>query len=163
MSESKNKGGRPPKYTNREEIEEKINAYFEDCDGHALLDDEEKPICDKYGYPIYVDRHPPTVTGLALALGFECRLSLINYQGKKEFREVITRAKSRIEAYTEERLFDKDGANGAKFSLQNNFKGWNEAAKEVAGAAAATVKIVCDIPKELPPKPQEAESDAGTE
>lgn len=124
MSESRNKGGRPPKYKTKEEIEEKINAYFKSCDGRPLLNDEGAPICDKYGYPIIIDQHPPTVTGLALALGFECRLSLINYQGKKEFHEVITRAKSRIEAYTEERLFDKDGANGAKFSLQNNFKGW---------------------------------------
>ena len=38
----------------------------------------------------------------------------------------ITRAKTMIEAYTEERLFDKEGSNGAQFSLRNNFKGWNE-------------------------------------
>lgn len=38
----------------------------------------------------------------------------------------ITRAKTMIEAYTEERLFDRDGTNGAQFSLRNNFKGWND-------------------------------------
>ena len=38
----------------------------------------------------------------------------------------ITRAKSRVEEYAEMRLFDKDGANGAKFSLANNFKQWKE-------------------------------------
>ena len=43
-----------------------------------------------------------------------------------EFVDTITRAKSKIEQYVEERLFDRDGANGAKFSLANNFKGWNE-------------------------------------
>ena len=37
----------------------------------------------------------------------------------------ITRAKTRIEEYAESRLFDRDGSNGAQFSLQNNFKGWN--------------------------------------
>lgn len=26
----------------------------------------------------------------------------------------------------EERLFDRDGTNGAQFSLRNNFKGWND-------------------------------------
>lgn len=31
-----------------------------------------------------------------------------------------------VEAYTEERLFDRDGSNGAQFSLRNNFSGWNE-------------------------------------
>ena len=38
----------------------------------------------------------------------------------------ITRAKSMVEAYAEERLFDKDGSNGARFSLINNFRGWTE-------------------------------------
>ena len=36
------------------------------------------------------------------------------------------RAKAVVEQYAEERLFDKDGANGAKFSLANNFEGWKE-------------------------------------
>ena len=36
------------------------------------------------------------------------------------------RAKAVVERYAEERLFDKDGANGAKFSLANNFEGWRE-------------------------------------
>lgn len=73
-----------------------------------------------------INQKPPTVTGLALALGFSTRLSLLNYQGKKEFMNTITRAKSMVEAYTEERLFDRDGSNGAQFSLRNNFRGWND-------------------------------------
>ena len=36
------------------------------------------------------------------------------------------RAKARVECYTEERLFDNAGANGAKFSLANNFEGWKD-------------------------------------
>ena len=28
--------------------------------------------------------------------------------------------------YAEERLFDREGVQGAKFSLINNFKGWSE-------------------------------------
>ena len=76
--------------------------------------------------PIIIGRKPPTMTGLALALGFSSRQSLLNYQGKKQFVDTITRAKSFIEAYAEERLFDRDGVQGAKFSLINNFKGWRE-------------------------------------
>lgn len=44
----------------------------------------------------------------------------------RKFNDTITRAKSRIEQYAEERLFDRDGANGAEFNLSNNIKGWSE-------------------------------------
>lgn len=119
-------GGRPPKYKNVEEIEEKIEQYFAICEGEPLLDDEGNQVINKYGYPCWIKApKPPTVTGLALALGFTTRLSLLNYQGKKEFMNTITRAKSKIEEYAESRLFDRDGSNGAQFSLRNNFKGWN--------------------------------------
>lgn len=118
--------GRPPKYRNAEEIEEKIEAYFQECEGTPLLDDAGSVQTDRYGAPIIIGRKPPTMTGLALALGFSSRQSLLNYQGKKQFVDTITRAKSFIEAYAEERLFDRDGVQGAKFSLINNFKGWRE-------------------------------------
>lgn len=118
--------GRPPKYKNVEEIEDKIEQYFAICEGEPLLDDEGNQVVNKYGYPCWIKPpKPPTVTGLALALGFTTRLSLLNYQGKKEFMNTITRAKTKIEEYAESRLFDRDGSNGAQFSLRNNFKGWN--------------------------------------
>jgi len=118
--------GRPPKYKNVEEIEDKIEQYFAICEGEPLLDDEGNQMVNKYGYPCWIKPpKPPTVTGLALALGFTTRLSLLNYQGKKEFMNTITRAKTKIEEYAESRLFDRDGSNGAQFSLRNNFKGWN--------------------------------------
>lgn len=118
--------GRPPKYKSKEEIEEKIDAYFKECEGELLTDERGKPIFNKFGEPVYINKRPPTVTGLALALGFTTRTSLLNYEGKKEFVDTITRAKSIVEAYTEERLFDRDGSNGAQFSLRNNFSGWND-------------------------------------
>jgi hypothetical protein len=119
-------GGRPPKYRNVEEIEDKIEQYFAICEGEPLLDDEGKQIVNKYGCPCWIKPpKPPTVTGLALALGFASRQALLNYQAKKEFNDTITRAKSRVEEYAESRLFDRDGSNGAQFSLRNNFKGWN--------------------------------------
>lgn len=124
------KTGRPPKYKNKEEIEERIEQYFKDCEGHVLTDEEGNTIYNKYGYPVIIDRKPLTITGLALALGFASRQALLNYQGKREFNDTITRAKSRVEQYAEERLFDKDGSSGAQFSLRNNFKGWNEEQKE---------------------------------
>lgn len=119
------KAGRPPIYKTKEEIEEKIESYFKECEGRPLTDAAGEAVLNKYGSPIIIDRKPPTVTGLALALGFASRQALLNYQGKKQFNDTITRAKSRVEEYAEQRLFDKDGSNGAQFSLRNNFKGWN--------------------------------------
>ncbi len=125
MAEEK-KVGRPPKYKSVKEIQEKIDEYFESCNGRVLTNKDGEPILNKHGMPIVIDEKPPTITGLALALGFNSRQSLLNYQGKEAFLDTITRAKAKVEQYTEERLFDKDGANGAKFSLANNFNGWKE-------------------------------------
>ena len=99
--------GRPPKYKSKEEIEEKIDAYFKQCEGEVLKDNNGNTVFNKFGNPVIINQRPPTVTGLALALGFSTRLSLLNYQGKKEFMNTITRAKARVEAYAEERLFDR--------------------------------------------------------
>ncbi len=118
------KAGRPPKYKSVAAMEEKIEEYFESCERTPYLTPEGKPLTDKYGHVCYKPARPPTITGLALALGFTSRQALLNYQGKDKFVDAVTRAKARVEMYTEERLFDKDGANGAKFSLANNFEGW---------------------------------------
>lgn len=120
------KTGRPPKYKSAKEIQEKIDEYFKECEGKVLTYPDGSPVLDKYEQPILYGAKPLTITGLALALGFNSRQALLNYQGKKEFHDTITRAKTIVEQYAEARLFDKDGANGAKFSLANNFEGWKE-------------------------------------
>ena len=122
---SENKVGRPATYKTVEEMQEVIDKYFEDCDGEYVVIDG-CVVTDKNGYPIKTKPRPLTITGLALALGFSGRQALLNYEDKPEFMDTIKRAKSRIEQYAEERLFDKDGVNGAKFNLSNNFKGWSE-------------------------------------
>lgn len=117
---------RPFKYKDSEELQAAIDAYFESCEGKPLIDAYGDAVLDKYGQPVIVGAKPPTVTGLALALGFAGRQALLNYQGRAQFKDTITRAKARIEAYVEGRLFDRDGVQGAKFSLTNNFKGWRD-------------------------------------
>lgn len=140
----KNAVGRPPKYNTKEEIQEKIDDYFKECEGEILKDSEGEVVFDKYGNPVIIKTRPPTITGLALALGFTSRQALLNYQAKKEFVDTITRAKARVEQYAEERLFDKDGANGAKFSLANNFKGWNEKQEVTVSGALENEKTKLD-------------------
>lgn len=123
---SENKVGRPPMYNTAEEMQGIIDAYFEECKGKILTDDDGNVVRDKYYMPVIINAKPPTITGLALALGFTSRQALLNYQAKDEFVDTITRAKSRVECYAEERLYDKEGANGAKFNLANNFVGWKD-------------------------------------
>ena len=125
MATVRNAVGKPPKFRTKEEIQDKIDAYFKECEGELLTDESGKVVYTSKGNVVYIrEPKPPTITGLALALGFASRQALLNYQGKKEFNDTITRAKSYIEEYTERRLFDRDGVQGAKFSLINNFKGW---------------------------------------
>ncbi len=122
-----NPTGRPRKYKSAAQMQVAIDSYFKKCEGVPLLDKNKNPVLNKAGYPIRIDRRPPTVTGLALALGFNSRQALLNYQARsKSFNDALTRAKSRCEEYTESRLYDKEGSNGAQFSLRNNFKGWSD-------------------------------------
>lgn len=132
---------RPLKYKTVDELQAAIDEYFKACEGRPLLDDKGQPVLLK-GLPVMLDVTPPTVTGLALALGFAGRQALLNYQGRKQFKDAITRAKSRCEAYAEGRPFDRDGAHGAQFSLRCNF-GWSDKAEQ---AESGGVVIQDDIP-----------------
>lgn len=124
-------------------MSEAVDKYFEDCEGHVLTDENGEAVTDKYGQPVIVGAHPPTVTGLALWLGFKTRQSLLNYQARSEaFNDVLTVAKTRCEEYAERRLYDRDGVNGAKFSLTNNFKGWNESKDDNAAALAKLDEVL---------------------
>ncbi len=139
--EEKNKGGRPPFYKSVEEIEKKIEAYFKKCEGEIVYTESGEPFVDKHGNIVKVNVRPLTITGLALALGFTSRQALLNYQDKPEFVDTITRAKAVVEQYAEERLFDKDGSNGAKFSLSNNFKGWTEKQQIQADVNSVNINV----------------------
>lgn len=127
MKSKKKYTGATPRYKNPEEIEGLIDEYFKECEGIPYTDENGQPLTTEKGSIIYKKPpKPPTVTGLALALGFTTRQALLNYQGKENFVDTISRAKTVIEEYAERRLFDRDGCNGAKFSLANNFRGWSE-------------------------------------
>lgn len=133
---------RPLKYKTVDELQAAIDEYFKACEGRPLLDEEGQPILYK-GHPIILDARPPTVTGLALALGFKSRQALLNYQGRKQFNDAVARAKARCEEYAEGRLYDRDGTHGAQFSLRCNF-GWND---RVDQPETEGVVIQDDIPQ----------------
>lgn len=135
-----NNAGRPPKFESADEMQKIIDVYFADCEGKPFLGDDGSPVLDKWGSPIMIGAHPPTVTGLALALGFNSRQTLLNYKAKREFMDTITRAKMRVEEYCERRLFDRDGQRGAEFNLKFNFK-WAQEKEEDDDDAGGIIEI----------------------
>lgn len=135
-------GGAPRKYKSVKAMQNAIDAYFKECEGTPLVDVDGCVLKDKYGIPIVVNARPPTVTGLALALGFTGRQALLDYQARPEFTDTVTRAKAKCEEYAEMRLYDKDGANGAKFSLTCNF-GWRDVKETKIDSDG--VRVIVDV------------------
>lgn len=133
---------RPRKIKSVKAMERAIDAYFASCEGTQRLDKRGNPVYDKHGQPVIVGAKPPTITGLALALGLSGRKALLDYQGYEEFCDTITRAKARCEAYAEERLYDNGGSNGAKFNLACNF-GWREVTETKLSSDG--VKVIVDV------------------
>lgn len=141
---------RKPFYKTPEEMQKAIDNYFLLCQGKPFLDENGDVLRDKYGEIILQDAKPPTVTGLALALGFTSRQALLNYQAKRAFVDTVTRAKSRVEEYTEERLFDREGQRGAEFSLTHNFK-WIDKKDEEETKSGGVVLLAPVLPEPVPP------------
>jgi hypothetical protein len=111
-------GGRPLKFQSVEELQKKIDEYFESCDNRT------RPYVTKDGDVIQVpDPRPYTISGLALALDTTRRTLLDYEQRDDEFSHTIRKAKARIESFVEESLWTPKIAAGVMFNLKNNF-GW---------------------------------------
>ena len=92
--------GKPLKFKTVEELEKKINEYFDYCDEN---------------------KRPYLVTSLALFLDTS-RETLNNYEAKTEYFDTINKAKQKILSYAEEQLFKHNGqVAGPIFSLTNNY------------------------------------------
>ena len=100
MPKEKSKGGRPPINKEVKELEKKIEEFFAS---------EEKP----------------TITGLALALGYCDRQSIYDNEKKPEFSGILKKARLKVENSYEKALMDKDlKPTGAIFALKN--MGWKD-------------------------------------
>lgn len=91
-------GGRPPKFDNLQDLQEAIAIYFETEEG----------------------KNTPTVSGLALALDTTRRTLLDYCQEDNEFSHTIKKAKNRVEAFMEQKLYG-NSVTGLIFNLKNNF------------------------------------------
>lgn len=145
------KRGAPKKYTKKEEMKKKINDYFESCFKEDLKYNSDKgyyePKKDYKGNIIKIQCKPFTITGLANALGMT-RETLLRYEENEEFSDTVKKAKQKVEEYVEERLFDRDGVNGAKFNLVNNFSNWSDK-QELNTSNTNKVQIINDLPSDV--------------
>lgn len=105
-----NNGGRPPVYDSPDKLHEKIIEYFDSLIPESTEGESKEQAIVQF----------PTVTGLALYLGFADKSSLYYYRDKKEkeFSYPIKRALLVIENHYETGLNYK-GATGAIFALKN--------------------------------------------
>lgn len=110
--EVSNEGGRPPLFETCEELQDKIDEYFE------TGIEERTFICGSGAnkYPITVEI--PTITGLCYFLGFESRQSFYDYEKRPGFSYTIKKARLKIEKLYEEQL-QYGNSTGAIFALKN--------------------------------------------
>ena len=105
-------------FTDPEELEQRIEDYFQSRT-------RKRKIYPRDGEPYEEDYQvPPTMAGLALALGCT-RVTLMHYGRGDEPRDaafipIIARAKMRIAEFAEEALYVREASNGAKFALEVN-------------------------------------------
>lgn len=97
------------------EVEAAIDRYFDNRWAVRTIRHKDGTV-DEEEY-----MRPPTMAGLALALGVT-RMTILNYSERDEFMPVIARAKMRIAEWWEEALASGQSSNGAKFALEVNHR-----------------------------------------
>lgn len=108
-------GGRPPHFESPEDLKNKIEEYFESgVRTRTIFAGKDK---EPFNVPV------PTITGLALYLGFESRQSFYDYEKRSQFSYIIKKARTFIEREYEEMLASGN-VTGAIFALKN--MGWTD-------------------------------------
>ena len=130
--------GRPRAFKSVEEVEEKINAYFNYCE------EKEKPY---------------TMSGLAYYLGID-RKTLINYSKNEEYFHTIKKARDKVQMQLEENaLSNKANPTFTIFNLKNNFD-WKDKIEHSSSEVENINKNISNIANLLNnPKPNRSEKD----
>ena len=130
--------GRPRAFKSVEEVEEKINAYFNYCE------EKEKPY---------------TMSGLAYYLGID-RKTLLNYSKNEEYFHTIKKARDKVQMQLEENaLSNKANPTFTIFNLKNNFD-WKDKIEHSSSEVENINKNISNIANLLNnPKPNRSEKD----
>lgn len=105
--------GRPLAFKSVEELEAKIQEYFDNED-------------------------LPTMSGLGVHLGVD-RKTIVNYSRKEEYFHTIKKARAVVESFLEKQLYGNQ-VTGVIFNLKNNF-GWNDKQQqEITGVNGGAIQ-----------------------
>lgn len=117
--------GRPPLFTSDEDLKRKVEEYFFFIEGEFNIIDAPNVLTGQMEKIKDYTRPPqsPSITGLALYLGFESRQSIYDYEKKGEFSYTMKRSRLQVEAAYEQALLSKY-STGAIFALKNF--GWSD-------------------------------------
>lgn len=125
--------GQKPAFNSPEKLQKQVDAYFDGCFGF-MYDKNGNLKYDKNGEPIRYQNKPFTVSGLALAIGVTTRTlnryclgtfdsDMLGDEDLTSYKQILMKAKQRIESFAESQLYDRNGSNGARFVLDSSF-GW---------------------------------------
>ena len=130
--------GRPRAFKSVEEVEEKINAYFNYCE------EKEKPY---------------TMSGLAYYLEVS-RQTLVNYSYEDEYFDTIKKARDKVQMQLEENaLSNKANPTFTIFNLKNNFD-WKDKIEHSSSEVENINKNLSNIADLLNnPKPNRSDKD----
>lgn len=103
-------GGRPPLFDSPEDLQAKVDEYFDD-DDHKWMQ----------GLEGMYQKEPITICGLAYFLGFESRQSFYDYEKRDGFSYIIKKARLKVESEYEIKL-SRSNPTGSIFALKN--MGW---------------------------------------
>lgn len=148
--------GRTPVYSDPEEVASKLLEYFEWIKGEYVIErkitskttgkgkeavttTEDEPVKIWVRYP-----EEPTITGLAIYLGFESRQSLYDYGKKDGFSYPIKRALLEVENNYEKGLFG-DKVVGVIWGLKN--MGWTDRTETKLSVEEPVPHIVINPPR----------------
>jgi len=111
---AKHPGGRPMKYNTREDLENAIDNYFDECKLN------KKTIITKDGILDVISPKVPTIAGLAYAIGVD-RQTVYNYEKNQEYFDIIKRARDYILAEIESAAINDDVNNGPVIFVMKNY------------------------------------------
>ena len=110
----KHPGGRPMKYNTREDLENAIDNYFNECKLN------KKTMITKDGILNVSSPKVPTIAGLAYAIGVD-RQTVYNYEKNQEYFDIIKRARDYILAEIESAAINDDVNNGPVIFVMKNY------------------------------------------
>jgi hypothetical protein len=128
--------GRPPKYKTAEELQTKIEEYF----NKGVK--RRKVVVGNGKNTQVVELEVPTITGLVLYLGFESRQSFYDLEKYPEFSYTIKRARTVMEQMYEEAL-SIGNTTGAIFALKNF--GWVDKQNIDLGDSSINITVIENV------------------